>query len=115
MEEGTFIRDRLELRSHVQCAITSDKFGPSKKIRNSFVLTAGDGQEGSVLLVAKVLLLFRLHTQTHCSLTEYVFPKYITCIPPLNDVGKKLGCLSLSCTTTDERDHSAVVGEKLNN
>lgn len=57
VEKENFTRDRLELLDKVQRAFACHKFGPSRRMRKSFVLIAGDGRDGSVLWVAKLLLL----------------------------------------------------------
>lgn len=45
MEAGNFICERSEWRKPVQSLILSAEFGPSKRMLNSFVLLAGDGQK----------------------------------------------------------------------
>lgn len=79
-------------------------------MQNSFVLIDNDGEKGSVLWVAKVLLLCPPNTQTGSSETEYVFLRCIECAPALNEADKKLGFVCLKRRTLDEEVHSAVAG-----
>lgn len=62
MEEGKVIRDKLELEHEVQRIFAGHKFGCSRRMRNRFVFVGDDGEERSVLRIAKLLPLFRLST-----------------------------------------------------
>lgn len=44
VEERNFILDRPGSRNHVERIFSYEKFGPSRRMRNSFGLTAGDGR-----------------------------------------------------------------------
>lgn len=63
--------------------------------------------------VAEVELIFRLNTQTNSTGTEYASLQYLECRSSLDEVSKKLDCVSLTWSTRDAEDHSAVVEEKL--
>lgn len=61
------MRDRLDVRSHTRHVIAGRTFRTSKRMKNIFLLIAGNAQQRSVLWVPKVLLLSRLHSQTDSS------------------------------------------------
>lgn len=48
VEERNFVRESPELRNHVQFVFPCDKFGSSRRLQNSFVMTASIGEEMSV-------------------------------------------------------------------
>lgn len=73
VEEGNFNSDRQELRNKFQRVFAWDKFGPGRRTQNNFVLIAGDGENGSMLWLARVLLLCRLISRTDSDGTEYIF------------------------------------------
>lgn len=83
-------------------------------MRNGFLLIAGDGKDGSMLMVARVLLLPRLNSQTDRCETDYVFLQCMESTPALDEVDKELCSLCLRWSTTDVEDKSAVGGEGLN-
>lgn len=85
----------------------------SKKL--VLVQISGGGQKGSVLLVAKVLLLFRRNTQTYSSGIVYVFLQYMEGTPGLDGVEKNQGRVCLRLRTTDEKDRTAIAEKKLKN
>lgn len=55
-------------------------------MRNSFGLFAVNGNDGSVLWLARVLTLFCVKSQTDGDRAEYVFLRYMECAPTLNEV-----------------------------
>lgn len=63
VQEENFIRDKQDLRSRIQHVLVCDKFGPSRRMPSSFVSFTGDGEDGSVLWLAIVLLLCALISQ----------------------------------------------------
>lgn len=73
--EENFMQSRLELWNLDQREFACDKFRPSKKMRNSFVLTVGVGKDRLVLWIARVLLLFHLNPQARKGGTTYAFLK----------------------------------------
>lgn len=105
----------MELQDHAQCEFACDKLGPSQRKRNSFVLTAGVGEERSVLWAQKVLLPFCTIYPTDGGGTEYVFLQYIECKMSPDEVDKEWGCRCMKLSTTDREDQSAVSGEDLSN
>lgn len=109
------IRDRSKFCTQLQRVFPCDKFGPSKRARNPFVLIAGCGEEGSVLRMPGVLLLFHPNAGTDSRGTEYAFLQYTECASAVDVVGKELGCACLRWSTPDANDESAVAGEKLSN
>lgn len=73
-----------------------------------FVSIAGDEEDGSMLWVARLLLLFRLTSQTEIGGTEYLFLQYMACTPAMYEVDKELGYVRLRWSSTDDEDHGAV-------
>lgn len=96
MEPGNFNRDQPELQSDNSLIFANDKYYQSNIIQSSFVLTAGNRIEESVLRVSKVRQLFSLNTRTDISGTEYMFLQYMKIITVLNEVYVKLGCVCMS-------------------
>lgn len=84
-------------------------------MRNSFVLIFGDGENGSVLWVASGLLSFDLNFQADSGGTDYVLLQYMMCTPVLDEMIEDLGYVCLRWYTTDEKDHSTVAREELDN
>lgn len=59
-----FIRDGPELQNQVLDVFACEKFERSRRVENSFMLIVGNAEDGSVLWLARVLLPFRLNSQT---------------------------------------------------
>lgn len=62
-EDKHFTRKRPELWKQPHSVLAGDKIVPSKRMRNSLMLIASGGEEGSLHWVTKVLLPARLNTE----------------------------------------------------
>lgn len=69
-------------------------------MKNRFLLAASDDEDGSVLWVARVLLLFGLKSPANGGRAEYILA--------LDAVVKELCSVRLRWSTTDEKEYSAV-------
>lgn len=115
VEDRKFIRDRLEFGNKDQRVFACYALVPSGSMWNGFPLIGVDGEDGSMLRVAKVLPLFRLDTTTDGSRTEYVLLTYKKCPSQLDEVDEVLSGVCAAWSTTDEKCHRAAVGKELIN
>lgn len=81
VKEKILIHDKQSIQNQIQHVFGCHKFGRSKDMQNTLVLVAHYSEEWFLLTVAKVILLFRLNTQTDISEIEYVCQQYIDCQP----------------------------------
>lgn len=101
------------MRIRFQCVVPLDKFGPSGRMRKSFLLISGDGEDGAVPLVTRAGLLFRLSSSKNSGETVYIFPLYKDGTPALDKVDKELGSVCVRWSTTDKEGYSGVAGDQL--
>lgn len=113
-EQGNLIGDIRRLPNLFQCVIIRDNFERNSTIRKRFMWIAGDAEDGSMLSVAGGLIPFHKRFRTDRGARDFVFLQYMENTPTLHEVDKA-GCWCLKYRTTDENDHRAFIGEKINN
>lgn len=90
MKNGSLTGDRPALWNQVPRVLAFDGIEPSKRMQDRFVLIAGNGEDGSVLWVVRVLLLFRINSETDSNTKEYALQTYMECIPLLDEIDTEL-------------------------
>lgn len=90
VKERVFIRDRPKFWNMVQYVFVGEKFGPSRRMRNSIALISSNREQGSAFWVARVILLSSLTPEKDSGETEYIFLQYRKCTQALDEVDKEL-------------------------
>lgn len=75
-------------------------------LKNSFVVLEETEDNTSVLLIAKVILLFTLKEEAEHSEEEYASLQYIGCTSPLVGIVKEVGSVCLRWSATNDIDHN---------
>lgn len=86
----------------------TEEFGIRMKMQKRFQLVRRGAEQGSVLSVAKVLLLFLLAFTIDEREVEYIQQQELAWIPSLVKLDKAMRSLWLRSFVTDREDHAAV-------